>query len=169
MLSWQLYKNDIEEDCVFSWSCSFCCGQYWKIFHYSKCLFQSQAISGFTFWMGWRAQGNKTRMALLPWSTEMGLFMSLEGIWPFGVVSVVTCKEKINILICSFKRKRCFLPELAIAFKHLSAVLSKHLYLKHSSSWKRINSHELKEHVEVLMHCVTSCFVQGEKIGHTWL
>lgn len=57
-------------------------------------------------------------------------------------ISVVTYKGKLNISICL---KRCFLPVLAIAFKHLSTVLLNHLYFKHRCSWKRINSHELKK------------------------
>lgn len=165
-LSWQLYKLDIKGDCVFSWSYSFCCCQYWKIFLYSKWLFQSQAISGFTSWMGWKASCNKTRLALPPWPTGMRLWMSLEGIWPFGVVPVVTCKENPNIFVCGLKRKRCFLPVLAIPFKHLSTLLLKHLYFKHSRSWKRINSHQLKKRDKFCT--VTSFFVQGEKIVHTW-
>lgn len=115
-LSWKLYKHDIEEDCVFSWSCSFCCGECWKIFHYSRCLFQSQALSGFTFWMGWKASCNKTSMALLPWSTEMGLCMSLE-VCLFGAVSVDTYKEKLNISICSLKMKRCFPSSVGNSFQ----------------------------------------------------
>lgn len=59
-------------------------------------------------------------MVLLPCSMEIQLLMAAEGICQFHRVSVVTYEKKQKILVCSLKRKKCFILVFTITFKHLS-------------------------------------------------